>query len=284
MAEPLEEQASQGDVLAVGQVDAEAFPDDVDVGLAVDEPAGAVHPDEHRLVLLVELVVQIAHQRLEKVLDGEHPRHPAVLVHHDRDGTPVFAHVGQGLEHPQRFGDEKRLADLAGDLQWARIGGVPGQRALLPGPEDVVDEQNADEVVEIVVDHGEAAVPRCPHGPGDVVGLHGNGEEGDIDPGRHHLTDVHVPQVGQRLNDDALLLRSLGVPGRPGDVGPVVVRGAAPEATRATGSVATRRIWRRLRLLVGRHGVPDQLVGSPPASSWGPAPTSTGTGMYESSV
>ena len=156
--------------------------------------------------------------------------------------------------------------------------------AVLPGPEDVVDEEDADEVVEIVVDHREAAVPRRPHGAGDVVGLHRDGQEGHIDPGRHDLTDVHVPQVGQRLDDDAFLLGDLGVPGRLGGVGPVVVGGAAPEAAGAAGRRSTGRIWRRLGLLVGRHGVPDQLVGWLPASSWGPAPTSTGTGMYESSV
>jgi hypothetical protein len=91
--------------------------------------------------------------------------------------------------------------------------GLPGQRAVLAGPEDVVDEQDADEVVEIVVDHGEAAVPRRPHGPSDVVGLHRDGQEGHVDPGGHDLTNVHVPQITQRVDDDALLLGDLGVPG-----------------------------------------------------------------------
>ena len=98
---------------------------------------------------------------------------------------------------------------------------------------------------------------------------------GHVDPGRHDLADVHVPQVGQGLNDDALLLRGLGVLGRlwATPVRSLVLGRSAPGPTGPAGCIG----W-RLRLPGGRHAVPDQLVGSLPAWSWGPAPTSTGTG------
>ena len=81
-----------------------------------------------RLLVLVELVVQVAHQRLQEVLDGEQPGHPAVLVDHDGDGPAVLAHVGQRLEHAERLGHEVGLAHLAGDLQRAGVGGVRAAR------------------------------------------------------------------------------------------------------------------------------------------------------------
>ena len=71
-----------------------------------------------------------------------------------------------------------------------------------------------DQVVEIVVDDGEAAVARGAHGLGDVLGVDRDGEIGHVDSRRHDLADVHVAQVGQCLDDDALLLGAFGVEGR----------------------------------------------------------------------
>ena len=89
------------DVLAVGDLDAQPLPHVVDVRLPVDQPAGVVHPDDERLLLLVELVVEVAHERLQEILDGEHAGDAAVLVDHDGDGTMVLAHLGQRLEDPE---------------------------------------------------------------------------------------------------------------------------------------------------------------------------------------
>ena len=52
------------------------------------------------------------------------PATPAVLVDDHGHGTAVLAHVGQRLEHPERLGEEVGLADLAGDLERAGVGGV----------------------------------------------------------------------------------------------------------------------------------------------------------------
>ncbi len=167
-------------------------------------------------------------KRLEEVLDREQAGHPAVLVDHDGDGPAVLAHVGQRLEHPERLGEEVGLAHLARDLQRARVGrvavrsvvrrlvhaisGVPRVPAS-SGAEDVVDEEDADEVVEVVVHDREAAVPRGAHGLRDVLGVDRDGQVGDVDPRRHDLAHVHVAQVGQRLGDDALLLGRLRLEG-----------------------------------------------------------------------
>jgi len=104
---------------------------------------------------------------------------------------------------------------LARDLQWAGVGGIAlaggwtahiTPRIATSGPEDVVDEEDADQVVEVVVDDGKATVARRPHRTADVFGVHRDRQVGHVDPGRHHLPHIHVPQVGQRFEDDALLL------------------------------------------------------------------------------
>ena len=44
------------------------------------------------------------------------------------------------------------------------------------GPEQVVHEEDAHQVVEVVVDDREAAVPGLAHGPGDVLRVDRDGE------------------------------------------------------------------------------------------------------------
>ncbi len=102
------------------------------------------------------------------------------------------------------------------------------------GAEDVVDEQDPDEVVEVVVDDGEAAVARRPYRLCDVLRLDGDGEERDVDPWRHHLAHVHVAQVGEGLGDEAFLLGGLSLQELAQAVGParlVGADGAAPESS-----------------------------------------------------
>ena len=205
--------------------------------------------------------------------------HPAVLVDDDGHGPAVLAHVRQRLQDAEGLGQEVGLAHLARDLQRAGVGGVPGLVAVAAGrdpgrfgPEDVVDEQDADQVVEVVVDDREAAVPRRAHGLGDVLGVHRNGEVRDVDPRRHHLAHVHVAQVGEGLGDEPLLLGGLSLE-RLGSsrLGP-----AGSRRRRATAATVV--------VIVATRPPPGQGRGSGPACSWGPPPTSTGTGVNESSA
>ena len=70
----------------------------VDVGLAVDEPTVLADAHDGRLVLLVELVVQIADELFEDVANRHHARHAAVLVEHQREG-PVLLLISPRLSN-----------------------------------------------------------------------------------------------------------------------------------------------------------------------------------------
>ena len=80
MAEPVEQEAAQGHVLAFGQVDVQTVPHVVDAHPAVGEPTAPVHPHHLGLVVGVELVGQVADQGSEQVLDREYPFDATVLV------------------------------------------------------------------------------------------------------------------------------------------------------------------------------------------------------------
>ena len=140
----------------------------------------------------------------------------------------------------------REISSGLGSVASRRFVGVAAACAGPAGPEDVVDEEDADEVVEVVVHDGEAAVAGGPHGLGDVLGVHRDGEVGDVDPWRHHLAHVHVAQVGQRLDDDALLLGGLGLQGLVLAVGPAGLRRRRRSGARVVVIAATRR--RRIRV------------------------------------
>ena len=110
----------------------------------------------------------------------------------------------------------------------------PAARLGSVGPEDVVDEEDADQVVEIVVHHREAAVPRRAHRLGDVLGVHRDGQERDVDPRRHDLAHVHVAEIGEGFGDEPLLFGGLSLERLARAVrlpGPVGVDGAAPQSS-----------------------------------------------------
>jgi hypothetical protein len=93
--------------------------------------------------------------------------------------------------------------------------GLPGRRLfrlvtfgpahLPPRPEQVVDEEHTDEVVEVVAADREAAVARLAHRPGHRIDGEGDGQGHHVHPGGHHLADHGVVQVVEGVDDELLL-------------------------------------------------------------------------------
>lgn len=179
---------------------------------AVDQPAGVVDADDRWLVVdRVELVVQVADDRLQQILDGEDTGDATVLVDDDREPAPLPSHLDERFEDATRLGDRVRLSEPAGDLERRRLSRRFSRCAIAiaavaiadrrrgprrparSGPEQVVHEEDTDEVVEIVVDDREAAVAGLPDGLGNVVGGDRDRQRGDVGPGGHDFADVHVP-------------------------------------------------------------------------------------------
>ena len=73
------------------------------------------------------------------------------------------------------------------------------------GPEEVVDEQDADQVVEVLAADRKARVARLADGLGDTVDGQGDGQRGHVDPRGHDLPDRGVPQVVEGVDDELLL-------------------------------------------------------------------------------
>ena len=84
-----------------GIVDAEGLFELVDVGLTVDQPAVLADTHDRRLLVLVELVVEIADELFEDVADRDDAGDAAVLVQDEREGPALLSHLAQALQQIQ---------------------------------------------------------------------------------------------------------------------------------------------------------------------------------------
>ena len=103
--EAVEDQAGHGGVGPVGDLDA-------DVGQVVDREPPGQHPGAvglgaHRQDVLVGLVVDLADQLLEQVLDGHDALGAAVLVDDDGHLVAPGLHGAQGVEHRPGLGERR---------------------------------------------------------------------------------------------------------------------------------------------------------------------------------
>ena len=102
------------------------------------------------------LVVDLSHDLLQHVLDGDESRHAAVLV--DDDGHVVAARPKLAEQHvePLALGDEDRSAHRVREDEAI----VSVAREVV---EQVLREQDPLHLVAVVADHRKARVPRFDH-------------------------------------------------------------------------------------------------------------------------
>jgi hypothetical protein len=130
----------------------------LDLGQRLHAPARAelAFLDRQDVVLfLVEvvLVLDVADDLLEHVLDGDQAGHAAVFVDHDGHVVVVRAEVAQQHVQALRFRDEDRRAQHV-----AHVEGFLGVVA-----QQVLGQQDADHLVALALDGGEARVRRFQH-------------------------------------------------------------------------------------------------------------------------
>jgi len=82
--------------------------DEVVDGEAARQVEGAVGPADDSHYVAVGLVVDLAHDLLEQVLDRHDALAAAVLVHHDRHVLAALAHDSEGIESLDALGEHER--------------------------------------------------------------------------------------------------------------------------------------------------------------------------------
>ena len=116
----------------------------------------AVDPDPllvdslDRRVGEVELVLDLAHDLLEQVLEGGDPLHRAVLVDHDRHVLLLAAEVGEERGEVLRLRDDVRRPH-------DRLEADGGDPEVVHRREEVAHVEDADDLVERVADRPGSA-------------------------------------------------------------------------------------------------------------------------------
>ena len=263
-AECLQHEPAHRVELVVGEVGAEVRVEIADLGLRLHAMATVRLGDDVVLALVeVVLVLDVADDLLQHVLDRDEPRHAAVLVDDDRDVVAVGAEIAQEDVQALRFGHEhggpQRLLEV-------EAVGVPVVE------EQLLREQDADDVVLVLADHREPGVLGLEHQRQELGRLVVDRDDVHLGARDHDVAHGHLGHLQhaldhrQRVGVEELVLERavqeleqlvavLGLAreerGQPleqrrlaGLVAALVVHGSVPGAGRRTERARGLFIWR----------------------------------------
>ena len=113
--------------LVRGKLDPELLLDVVEPEAAVEQIRPLARGHEAGL-LLVELVLDLAEQLLDRVLDRHDARRAAELVHDDRHVRPAPAHLAEEVLGPFELGHEEGRIEVSGELEVVLLLVASGRR------------------------------------------------------------------------------------------------------------------------------------------------------------
>src|SRR6266545_3313881 len=196
-----EDEAADRVVVLLRQLDAELLVEVVDREGAVDADRVGVEPLDG-LVRQVELVLDLADDLLEHVLERDDPDHVSVLVEDDRHVLVLLSELRQQRGEVFCLRDHVRGTDqlLEPHLRDA---------ALVHRLDEVAHMQDADHLVERAAVDGVARVRRVEDRLQRLLRRQVDRECDDLGPRHHHLVDLLVGEVEDLVEHLALLLLDL---------------------------------------------------------------------------
>ena len=153
-------------------------------GLDRELPVG-VRADQ-TLVAGIVLVVDLAHDLLQHVLDGHETGHAPVLVHDDRHVVAPGLELAQQDVQPLALRNEDRGTHRVRQVEaLASVAGKVG--------EQVLGEQDAHHLVAVVADHREPRVPRFDDRTHELLRQLVVLDHHHLRARHHDVADLHVP-------------------------------------------------------------------------------------------
>lgn len=218
MARQVEEEAADGVVGVVERraVHAEVGQQVEEGALPVDQAAAVLARDDVGLLLAVG---NLAHERLEDILEGDDAPREAELVEDHAVAELLVAQLLEGAVD---------LEPLVEELDRFE---VPFERkaGLVEVLEELLEVDHADERVEAAPAHGVAVVGMGVHHGADFIGRHSDLEPRQFAAGRHDGFDPAVAQREDAPDDFLLDLLHLALLGPLADDGANLLLGdAAP--------------------------------------------------------
>ena len=202
-AEQAEDVAAHRVVVLDRQRRLELLVEVVDREGAVDADPLLVEPLD-RLVRQVELVLDLADDLLEHVLERDDPLHVAVLVDDDRHVLVRAAELGQERRDVLRLRDDVRGPQDLLDLD-------VGHAALVHRVQEIAQVEDADDVLGRLPVDRVARVRRLQHRPQALLGRQVGGQRDDLGPRHHHVLGLLVGEVEDLVEHLLLLLLELAL-------------------------------------------------------------------------
>ena len=160
-----------------------------------------------RLVRQVELVLDLADDLLQEILEGDDPLRRAVLVDDDRHVLVRAPELGEERGQVLRLGHDVGRAQQRGELDL-------GDRAVVERRDEVADVEDADDLVERLAEDGVAGVGRLEHGTESLLRCHLDRDADHLGTGHHHVRRLLVGEVEHLVEHLALVLLDLASLGR----------------------------------------------------------------------
>ena len=205
-AELPEDEAADRVVVLVGEVAGELLVEVVDGERAVDAD-GVVADALDGLVRQVELVLDLADDLLEQILERDDPLHRAVLVDHDGEMLVRAPELREQGGEILRLGHHRDRPHELGGLH-------RGEPAVVHRLDQVADVQHADDVVERLAVDGVPGVRRFEHRLQRLLGRQVDGDRDHLGPRHHHVRDLLVAEVEDLVEHLLLRVLDLALVGR----------------------------------------------------------------------
>ena len=188
----VQDQAADGVEFLVGEIRGEGAVEVVDLGLRLHPVAPRV-VDLDVAVGLVEvvLVLDVADDLLQDVLDRHQPAGAAVLVDDDRHVVARHAELAQQHVEALRLGDEYRRAQP----------GAQVEACLGMDAQQVLGQQDADDVVATALDDREARVPGGDDEGEDLVERIDDVDDVHLRARHHHVADAGIGRRERAFDD-----------------------------------------------------------------------------------
>ena len=169
-------------------------------------PHAILEQDEIGDFLLVMLVLDLANDFLDHVLDRHQSLGAAELVDDDRQMHPSGPHPRHQLEHSHRFGHEERRPKQRRHR--------PVDRRIARRDEHVLDMDHAHDMVERPGINRQSAVPRLGEGRRHVIECDGIGDGDDV-AARHRYLACRAVAEAQQVAQHLPLVRAQVAADRP---------------------------------------------------------------------
>ncbi len=201
VAETLHDQAADGVELVVGKFGIEVFVEVLDRRQRADGVGAVAHVANVLFLVGVMLVLDIADDLLEDVLDGDDTGCAAVLVDHDRHVIVGVAELLEQAVETFGLGNEHRRAQHIAQLERLALLGIALQQR-----QQILDQQNADDVIEVVVDDRIAGVRGFQDDRQAIFRALGHGYRGDLGARDHYLAHLLVADLEGAFDDGQRIL------------------------------------------------------------------------------